>query len=74
MSPEQLTGEPYNEKSDIWSLGCLLYEMAALSPPFKAANQLALALKIQDGQFERIPFRFSEDLQGIIEWMLSRNP
>ena len=38
MSPEQINEVKYNEKSDIWSLGCMIYEMAALSPPFLANN------------------------------------
>ena len=39
----------YNEKSDIWALGCLLYELCALSPPFDATNHLTLAVKINAG-------------------------
>ena len=55
MSPEQCNEQGYNEKSDIWSLGIILFEMANLAPPFQANNHLALALKIKDGQFKRIP-------------------
>lgn len=55
MSPEQCNESGYNEKSDIWSLGIILYEMANLAPPFQANNHLALALKIKEGKFNRIP-------------------
>ena len=71
MSPEQINEAQYNEKTDIWSAGCVLYEMVALRPPFEASNHLALAKKIILGKIERIPERYSEDLQGVIEWMLS---
>lgn len=49
MSPEQINNLKYNEKSDIWSAGCLLYEMASLIPAFNAANPLSLAVKIKNG-------------------------
>ena len=70
MSPEQINEQKYNEKSDIWSLGCIVYEMAALRPPFKAQNQLALALKIKEGKFDRIPYSYSDDLWSVIQIML----
>ena len=70
MSPEQITEQKYNEKSDIWSAGCLLYEMAALKPPFEASNHLTLAIKIKGAKFERVPMRYSEELQNVIEAML----
>jgi len=70
MSPEMINEMRYNEKSDIWALGCLLYEMCALVPPFEAQNQLALAVKINAGKFNRIPARYSEDLYRAIRWML----
>lgn len=43
FSPELCNEEPYNQKSDIWAFGCLVYELAALEPPFIASNQIALA-------------------------------
>lgn len=71
MSPEQINESKYNEKSDIWSAGCLLYEIAALRPPFEAQNHLSLAIKIREGKYERIPQRYSEDLQKILSTMLN---
>ncbi|XP_030637410.1 serine/threonine-protein kinase Nek2 [Chanos chanos] len=70
MSPEQMNRMSYNEKSDIWSLGCLLYELCALSPPFTARNQKELAEKIREGKFRRIPYRYSEELNSLLSRML----
>jgi NIMA (never in mitosis gene a)-related kinase len=70
MSPELVNELQYNDRSDIWSVGCLLYEMAALCPPFEASNQLALAVKINAGKFARIPSRYSDSLYRMIQWML----
>jgi len=74
MSPEQVQGNWYNEKSDIWSLGCLTYELCALRPPFEAASQHALGQKILTGSFARLPGRFSQELQRCLEWMLKSQP
>ncbi|KAL0608793.1 Serine/threonine-protein kinase Nek2 [Plecturocebus cupreus] len=71
MSPEQMNHMSYNEKSDIWSLGCLLYELCALMPPFTAFNQKELAGKIREGKFRRIPYRYSDELNNIITRMLN---
>ncbi|XP_057583954.1 serine/threonine-protein kinase Nek2 isoform X3 [Hippopotamus amphibius kiboko] len=71
MSPEQMNRLSYNEKSDIWSLGCLLYELCALMPPFTAFNQKELAGKIREGKFRRIPYRYSDELNDIITRMLN---
>lgn len=40
MSPEQISDQKYNEKSDIWSAGCVIYELSALRAPFEATNQI----------------------------------
>ncbi|DAZ98204.1 TPA: hypothetical protein N0F65_005336 [Lagenidium giganteum] len=72
MSPEMVNEMTYDERSDIWAFGCLLYEMATLAPPFDATNQLALAKKINAGKFARIPAQYSEGLFQVIRWMLHR--
>uniref|UniRef100_A0A1B6CMC9 non-specific serine/threonine protein kinase n=1 Tax=Clastoptera arizonana TaxID=38151 RepID=A0A1B6CMC9_9HEMI len=71
MSPEIIKGKKYNRKSDIWALGCLVYELCALSPPFIGDDIKQLALSIKCGRFKRIPAFYSDDLQKIIELMLS---
>ena len=71
MSPEQVDENKYNEKSDIWSLGCFLYELASLHPPFEAHNHLSLALKIKSGKVDKIPDKYSENLSKVIFWMIN---
>jgi len=70
MSPEQIDEAKYNEKSDIWSLGCYLYELTTFNPPFEATNHLSLALKIKSGKVERINSRYSEELSRVINWLM----
>ncbi|XP_050406944.1 serine/threonine-protein kinase Nek2 isoform X1 [Patella vulgata] len=70
MSPELVNNMSYNEKSDIWSLGCMMYELCALHPPFTAANQTDLNRKIRLGDFSRIPMKYSSDLDMIIRKMI----
>ena len=55
MSPEQINDQKYNEKSDVWSAGCIIYELSALRAPFEATTHLQLATKIRAGKLERIP-------------------
>ena len=50
MSPELFSDQPYNHKSDVWALGCCVYEMATLKHPFSAHNINALMVKIVRGQ------------------------
>ncbi|NXH37937.1 NEK2 kinase, partial [Dicaeum eximium] len=71
MSPEQMNYLSYNEKSDIWSLGCIVYELCALSPPFTAYNQKELAEKIREGRVRRIPYRYSDALNDLLKEMLN---
>jgi len=73
LSPEICEERPYNEKSDIWALGCILYEMATFKHPFNASNQGALILKILKGKFDPIPGEYSNDLKNLVDWLLEKN-
>ena len=59
LSPEIIKSEGYSFKCDIWSLGVLLYEMAALQPPFNAGSLHDLARRIISGQYTRLPACYS---------------
>ena len=73
LSPEMCEEKPYNEKSDIWALGCVLYEMCNQKPPFDATNQGALILKIIRGKYNNINACYSKDLQEVIDKCLCKN-
>ncbi len=74
LSPEIIENRPYSFKSDVWSLGILLYEMCTLAPPFNANSIPNLALKIVRGQYAPIHARYSADLKNLIFVMLQQVP
>ena len=59
-----------NSKSDIWSLGCVLYEMTTLKPPFRAEDMNGLYKKVIRGYYPKIPTQFSQDLSNVIRALL----
>lgn len=74
LSPELCQDVPYSSKSDIWALGCLLYEVCALRPPFAATNLLSLFYKITKGEYEPVDNVYSDDICSLIHRMLCLNP
>jgi serine/threonine protein kinase len=71
MSPELFNYKPYSYKSDIWSLGCVLYEICNLKHAFNAQTINALAIKIMKGNFAAISSLYSKDIRDLIHSMLT---
>jgi tRNA A-37 threonylcarbamoyl transferase component Bud32 len=73
MSPEQGHGEPIDGRSDLYSLGVILYEMLVREKPFRAENPMALIYKHRKEPVPRLPVSF-ELLQPIVDRLLAKTP
>jgi NIMA (never in mitosis gene a)-related kinase len=73
-SPEVWKDQPYDLKSDIWSMGCVLYEAATKEPPFKAPDMKGLYRKVTLGVYPSLPSLYSSDFSQLIASMLKVNP
>lgn len=66
-SPEVWKDQPYDHRSDIWSLGCVLYEMITQLPPFRASTMKGLFSRCCAGKYDPIPAHFSSDLKNMLK-------
>ena len=74
LSPEIVQGKDYSFKSDIWSLGVLLYQLMSLRMPFDANNLPMLSLKIMKGQYAPLPLSYTADLRALVGKLLCVDP
>ncbi|GAX78152.1 hypothetical protein CEUSTIGMA_g5594.t1 [Chlamydomonas eustigma] len=76
MSPECIKGQPYEFSSDIWSLGCLLYELITLRNPFYKEHQslYVLGKNISACTYEQLPDSFEPELRNLVSSMLQPVP
>ncbi|TDH74117.1 uncharacterized protein CCR75_002948 [Bremia lactucae] len=74
MSPEVCESKPYSYASDVWSLGCVLYEMLSLRHAFDAPNILMLILKIVQQDFAPVPPHYDAEVSNLLRILLDKNP
>jgi len=73
MSPEVCSNSPYSWKSDIWALGCVLYEMCMLKHAFESSSLLGLVYKICSGHYDPLPEPYSPELNELVQLCLSKD-
>ncbi|KAK0276099.1 G2-specific serine/threonine protein kinase [Friedmanniomyces endolithicus] len=74
MSPEICAAERYSHHSDVWSLGCIMYELATRNVPFDARSHVELVMKIKAGRIKPLPEVYSRELWDAISWCLKVDP
>lgn len=74
FSPEMCEGKEYDEKSDMWALGCILGETCCLKKAFTAANLSELVTKIMLGQYMLLPDHYSENMKNLVDVLLQVDP
>ncbi len=74
MSPEICAAEKYTLRSDIWAVGCIMYELCQREPPFNARTHIQLVQKIREGKFAPLPDFYSSELKNVIASCLRVNP
>ncbi|XP_076002022.1 serine/threonine-protein kinase Nek3 [Genypterus blacodes] len=74
VAPEIWDNKPYNNKSDVWSLGCVLYELCTLHHPFQASSWKSLILKVCRGSYPPLPQHLPYELHYVVKQMFKTNP
>eukprot|EP01059_Diplonema_ambulator_P002014 TRINITY_DN1164_c2_g1_i3.p1 TRINITY_DN1164_c2_g1~~TRINITY_DN1164_c2_g1_i3.p1 ORF type:complete len:642 (+),score=204.98 TRINITY_DN1164_c2_g1_i3:65-1927(+) len=74
MSPEVIEGKAYNQASDVWSLGCLLFEMCALRKPFTSHNLNQLVQQVTVEKTPPAPKHTSPMVQDLLKTLLEKDP
>ena len=73
ISPELCKDQPYNDKSDVWALGCVLYELCTLNHPFEGGTQVEIYEKIMKEKFKAISSEYSNELKKMVDLLLEKD-
>ncbi|XQJ28828.1 serine/threonine-protein kinase Nek, putative [Leishmania guyanensis] len=74
FAPEVCNSDPHNERSDVWSLGVVFYEMCTLRRPFEAGNLFTLIQLILESDIKPFGNGVDSSLEGLVRQMLDRDP
>uniref|UniRef100_A0A1S4GTG3 non-specific serine/threonine protein kinase n=1 Tax=Anopheles gambiae TaxID=7165 RepID=A0A1S4GTG3_ANOGA len=74
FSPEMCEGKEYDEKSDVWALGCIIGEMCCLKKAFTASNLFELVGKIMTAEYVPLPVCYSDSLRHVLGLMFQIEP
>ena len=74
MPPEVWRNRPYTFNSDVWALGCVLFEMCTFAVPFEARSMEELRFKVMKGKFPALPAVYSSDMQKMVRWLMIAEP
>ena len=74
MPPEVCKGEPYGTKADIWTIGCIIYELAMLKKPFEGNSMTSVFNDIINKKLDDIPDTVNTDVKMLIMFMLEKDP
>ncbi|XP_049277580.1 serine/threonine-protein kinase fused [Anopheles funestus] len=73
MAPELLEAKPYDHHADLWSLGCIIYEMLAGEPPFSSSSMIHLVRLIRH-QYIKWPSFLTSNCISFVQGLLERDP
>ena len=74
LSPELVKQQPYDFKVDIWAVGCALYHLASLEPPFQGDNLITLGNNIVNKKPKPLPQIYSSKFNNFIDRLLAKKP
>ena len=74
ISPEKLRGKPYGSKSDMWALGCLVYELCTFTPPFRGRDMNSLSANILRSKTPRVPTKYGKFIDVLVRALLQKDP